>query len=425
MKKIPIISAVFITAVLSSCAQNANQSNNLPICKDTHIADKPIARPSEPKVEVGQYYPTDSINHFVEFTPEPVKIVKKEVPEDKFTDNEMDAAPHLSINNSMQKKFNTLTSHTSKYWGKEKSLTSSNHQFVKYSDEYKSRAHIDFIKNQLRVGTVDPVNSKEILKKAIVSALLMPDKPNQIDVFSDKEIPLDGEPFLLGQVKDQDNQDIRWKWRANRFASYLIEHDLKIRHIDKHTEWYVNIPLVKDNIKLREYKYSSIIRKASNKYDIDEDLIYAIIKTESSFNPFAVSHAGAYGLMQVIPSTAGADVFQKIKHRHDKPTANYLFNPYNNIDTGVGYFYILKNKYFKNVKNNTNLTYSIISAYNGGSSAVYKVFSSNKNVAIDELNRIPSALAYKKLTTMHPKKEARDYLKKVTKYKSNFNQGVL
>lgn len=71
--------------------------------------------------------------------------------------------------------------------------------------------------------------------------------------------------------------------------------------------------MVKDQIDIRGYKYASIVRKASRKYDIPEDLIYAIIKTESSFNPYAVSWANAYGLMQVVPKTAGRDVFKLVK----------------------------------------------------------------------------------------------------------------
>lgn len=50
-------------------------------------------------------------------------------------------------------------------------------------------------------------------------------------------------------------------------------------------------------------KYENEVNAASEKYHINKSLIYAVIKTESSFNPSAESHAGAIGLMQITPDT--------------------------------------------------------------------------------------------------------------------------
>ncbi|WP_096269636.1 lytic transglycosylase domain-containing protein [Paucisalibacillus globulus] len=58
------------------------------------------------------------------------------------------------------------------------------------------------------------------------------------------------------------------------------------------------------NLQAMPNDYDSIIADASRKYGIDEKLIHSVIKTESNYNQFAKSSAGAQGLMQLMPTTA-------------------------------------------------------------------------------------------------------------------------
>lgn len=98
--------------------------------------------------------------------------------------------------------------------------------------------------------------------------------------------------------------------------------------------------------------FSEIIQEASKTYGIDQNVITAVIKQESSFNPKAVSSCGAVGLMQLMPGTAKSLGVQ---------------DPYNaeeNIMAGCKY---LRQK----IDEFGNLPMAL-AAYNAGSGAVRK-----------------------------------------------------
>ena len=307
-------------------------------------------------------------------------------------------------------------------WGEEDAPETGPKDYVKYTDQYYNRAHIDFEAGQVTVETIAPQRQQEYLKKAIVTTLLTPDDPRNVDLYSDAlpEEKQSVKPFLYEQVLDQDGKAIAWQWRAGRYADYLIKNRLNTIKIGKRSGLQVRFPLVAGHKQLRAYKYASLVQKYASKYRVTESLIYGVIKTESSFNPFAVSHAPAYGLMQIVPSTAGRDVFEKIKQRSGQPSAEYLYDPENNIDTGTAYLKILQERYLAGIRDPNSHRYSVISAYNGGAGNVMKTFSSDRSKAIGKINQLSSSEVYKRLTETHPSQESRRYLYKVNQAQKEF-----
>lgn len=98
--------------------------------------------------------------------------------------------------------------------------------------------------------------------------------------------------------------------------------------------------------------YNSYVSQAASKYDIEPELIHAVIKTESNGNSSAISRKGAIGLMQLMPSTA----------------VDMAVNPYNpeeNIEGGVRYLRYLLERF------NGDLTLAL-AAYNAGPKTVEK-----------------------------------------------------
>lgn len=91
----------------------------------------------------------------------------------------------------------------------------------------------------------------------------------------------------------------------------------------------------------------------SHNVDISPNLIKSIIKQESGFNPKAVSHAGAQGLMQLMPSTA------KLVGVHN------TMNPYDNLRGGVTYLAQMLRRFDGNLP-------KALAAYNAGPEAIEK-----------------------------------------------------
>ncbi|MEE0956664.1 MAG: lytic transglycosylase domain-containing protein [Ruminococcus sp.] len=79
-------------------------------------------------------------------------------------------------------------------------------------------------------------------------------------------------------------------------------------------------------------KYSEYVDKAAKDYNLDPALIYAVIHTESGFNPNAESPVGARGLMQVMPDSF--DWLMDLRGESEKYTADDLFDPAVCIDYG-------------------------------------------------------------------------------------------
>ena len=97
----------------------------------------------------------------------------------------------------------------------------------------------------------------------------------------------------------------------------------------------------------------AFIKKVSAKYNVPPDVVAAVIEAESEFNPRAVSHRGARGLMQLMPKTAKTLGV-------DDP-----FDPRENIEAGVRHLRALMDRFGDNLP-------LVLAAYNAGEVAVIK-----------------------------------------------------
>lgn len=119
-------------------------------------------------------------------------------------------------------------------------------------------------------------------------------------------------------------------------------------------------------------RWSPLIDQVAAEHGMDARLLHAIVTVESAYDPQARSHAGALGLMQVIPATG------------KRFGANDLLDPLQNLRAGTAYLAWLKRRF------GGDLTL-MLAAYNAGEGAVQR-----------HGNRVP------------PFNETRQYVRKVT-----------
>ncbi|GAX87629.1 membrane-bound lytic murein transglycosylase C [Lebetimonas natsushimae] len=291
-------------------------------------------------------------------------------------------------------------------------------KLVKYSSHYRARAIIDFDRGFVKVETIDK-NYKNVLKTALVNTMLMPEDPRSVDLFSDK-IVLKGKPFLAGQVYDNEGKLVLYKWRANRYADYLIKHKLRNYIYRGQRIYNVTFPLAKNSEIVRAKKYLPYVKEYSKKYYISKSLILGIIKTESDFNPYAVSYVPAFGLMQIVPTTAGVEGYERAYGYKHIPSKEFLFVPKNNIHIGSAYLNLLYYRYLSKIKNPVSREYMMIAAYNSGIGNVLRVFNIRRDRAIAIVNSLSPKEVYYRLVHRLPTSEGRRYLPKVLKNRNRF-----
>lgn len=362
-------------------------------------------------------------------TSEAVRVITSRHPDKALEHTAKSRVQHYKNNplvlaRDVRRLINTLKFRVDHTWGRKNRLIASPHQFVKYSQNYKSRAIINFDSGKIRIETVATKRPMQSLHNAIVTTLLTPDDPRSIDLYTDRVIELKGRPYLAGFVKNQFGSYISNPEYASRYADYLIKQQLEQKHITvankKQTVRSVHFRMIKQHADIRAKQYAGLVKRYARRNHLSNSLVYAIIKTESNFNPYATSAAPAYGLMQLVPATGGRDAFRFVKGSDRIPSRQYLFDAGNNIELGTAYLNIINSRYFKNIQNPLSREYCTIAAYNTGSGNVLKAFHRNRKHATDIINRLSPAQVFQKLRRNLKHHEARRYLLKVTQAQKHF-----
>lgn len=312
-------------------------------------------------------------------------------------------------------------------WGSDNVIESTNKDWVEYSDDGNSRSSVDFEKGEATIEiivTTEEEQSEVSLEKKvedkIKELIVSRGKTKDYDTEKEKAVPLQETAVLENQIQTPSGEVVTEDNIDEGVKEIVKETVVKKKEITgddgkKRQVVTVKLDLLPDHVRTRAEKYKNEVEKYCEKYDVDPAMAYAVMQTESSFNPKAKSHVPAYGLMQIVPASAGKDCAQSLKKPFSKPTANYLYEPENNIEMGVHYLHLLKKRYYTKVEDSDSQDLCVIASYNTGAGNVARALRGDTKIskAIPQIN----AMSYEELFKYFERNllpETQNYIRKVT-----------
>ena len=237
----------------------------------------------------------------------------------------------------------------------------------------------------------------------------------------------DGKPMLNKQVVDKKGKTVT-PATAKAYASELVANapvatkTYKAKDGKKRTVYTVKVPMKSDHINTRADRYKQEVLKQSKRFNIDPIIAFAVMETESAFNPKAKSHIPAYGLMQLVPKSGARDAYLYVYKKDKFLDGNYLYKPGNNIELGCAYLAKIRHQYFKSIKDDERAYICVVPAYNTGIGNVAKALVNQAKLkpASQKANSMTPDQLYKKLHRDLKYKEARDYLERVWSRKDKY-----
>lgn len=229
------------------------------------------------------------------------------------------------------------------------------------------------------------------------------------------------------EIEEEKNVTIPAVNTTEQIAEVIAEQSVKssttIKGNDNKERTIVKIEmaLVSDNLSKNATVYKDYVKQYSQKFNIEQPLIFAVMEQESSFNPKAKSWVPAYGLMQLVPTSGGYDAYRYVYKNDWVPTQSYLYVPHQNIELGTAYLRILMNQ-FANVTNPDCRRLCVIASYNTGAGNVSRAFTGNTNIkkAIPLINKYSYQQLYQHLTNKLSTDEARKYVSGVSKRREKY-----
>lgn len=345
---------------------------------------------------------------------------------------------YLRVEQAIQRAYQGLTEKIEVNWDDDVKLPTDS-AWVTYSDDMLARIEVDYERGQYvleaLVGNDEAAMAAERLQE-LNNRVVHADQAalNQADSFlkavatQSKDLEIDsGLSLGYEQVRTPTIAELVGESQINDAIDQLQSSKGLLRSIKKTQKkemLRIELPMLSDYQQQLLKSYLAEIRELSFRYEIPSSTILAIIETESSFNPRATSPVPAFGLMQIVPRTAGIDAYNYVHGEKKVVSADFLYDASNNLLMGSAYFALLTSKYLRAITDPESRFYCAVASYNTGVGNLALTFGSSKDIvkAAETINRMTSGEVKEFLLTNLPAEETRNYLRKITKRVEKYRQ---
>jgi len=331
-----------------------------------------------------------------------------------------------------------------RYW-RNPELTSKT-KWIEYGPDYKTKSEVNFEKNIITVEVIASSKSeaeekiKETLERVVTLDTQSYHETNELERNLKKIQPpkqvvstsIQSEPILADVIFNV----APTPKTINEYIESVVgaeEIEKRPSKLEGEATYQMQVQLPPDTAVKKARKYLNKVRFEADKNKLPVSVMLAIIQTESYFNPLARSPVPAFGLMQIVPKTAGVDAYHYLFGEKKIVDSSYLYDSNNNIQMGVAYFHILYYQYFSKVENLKSRMYCAIAAYNTGLGNVSWVFNQGRGYrypysvsnAVPIINRMSPSQVYHQLVNNLKYEEARSYLEKVNARSDFYSNWIL
>jgi len=190
---------------------------------------------------------------------------------------------------------------------------------------------------------------KGLTVKLVLILVCLP-LPSVGDVY--KYVDADGTIYFTDAPLQGSDYRLEWK-RASKKVIKESSKRLIAMGRRRHTVAPQRFSAPPKRLSVRRGQYATLIERMARRFDLHPELLHAVIRAESAYNPSAVSSAGAIGLMQLMPATAA------------RYNVSNIYDPEENVRGGAQYLRFLLDFFEHDLR-------LALAGYNAGENAVVK-----------------------------------------------------